>query len=74
MDATRRTASRATTIVSPRRRMLRALFEWWWNLDRRRHIAQLADEDRLHPLDESYVVEAMARQLEAIRNLPEVSP
>jgi hypothetical protein len=74
MDATHRTASRRATIVSPRRRMLRAVFEWWWNLDRRRHIAQLGDEDRLHPLDESYVVEAMARQLEAIRNLPEVAP
>jgi hypothetical protein len=74
MDATHRTAPRRTTIVSSRPRMLRAVFEWWWNLDRRRHIAQLGEEDRLHPLDESYVMDAMARQLEAIRNLPELAP
>jgi hypothetical protein len=52
---------------------VRAVFEWWWNLDRRRHIARLGDEDRRHALDENHVVEAMARELEAIRDLPEIA-
>ena len=41
---------------------------------RRRHIKQVGNSDRLHPLDEALVVTAMARQLEEIRNLPEVTP
>ncbi len=50
-----------------------AVREWWWNHDRRQHIAEMADRDRRHPLDEGHVVEALARQLEEIRNLPEVA-
>jgi hypothetical protein len=73
MDATHRTAYGPPTIASRRRWIVRAVFEWWWNLDRRRHIAHLGDEDRRHPLDENHVVEAMARELEAIRDLPEIA-
>jgi hypothetical protein len=47
--------------------------EWWWNRDRRRHIAETSGPRRRHPLDETYVIDALARQLEEIRNLPEVS-
>ena len=72
MDTTPVHARRHTTLA-PRRRLLRAAFEWWWNLDRRRHIRELGKRDRLHPLDEAFVVDAMARQLEEIRNLPELA-
>jgi hypothetical protein len=44
----------------------------WWSRDRRRRIAHLREKDRRHPLDEGYVVDAIARQIEEIRNLPEV--
>ncbi|MBV8945376.1 MAG: hypothetical protein JO286_12260 [Solirubrobacterales bacterium] len=72
MDTTPRTGRRSTIAVVPqRRRALRTMFNWWWNLDRRQHIAQLGSQDRLHPLNEAFVVDAMARQLEEIRNLPE---
>ena len=57
----------------PRWWLLGSVCELWWNLDRRRHIARLGRSDRLHPLDEPSVVDAMARQLEEIRNLPEVA-
>lgn len=73
MDATRRAGRRRTALAPHRRRTARAVFEWWWNLDRRRHIRQLGSLDRRHPLDEAFVVEAMARQLEEIRNLPELA-
>jgi hypothetical protein len=56
----------------PRRRPLRALRELWWSRDRRRRIAHLGTRDLRHPLDEGYVVDAMARQVEEIRSLPEV--
>ena len=71
MASTSRTGRPPTTLVPKRRRALRGMFEWWWNLDRRRHIAQLDGHDHLHLLNEAFVVEAMARQLEEIRNLPE---
>lgn len=64
----------ARPTAGPRRRLLRSVCELWWNLDRRRHIARLVKGDRLHPLDEPSVVDAMAWQLEEIRNLPEVAP
>ena len=63
-----------TTLVPHWRRAARAVFEWWWNLDRRRHIKEMGASNRPHPLDEGFVVAAMARQLEEIRNLPEVAP
>ena len=66
-------ARRRTPRPPGRRRALRAVFEWWWDIDRRRHIAQLGDRDRLHPLDEDHVMAAMARQLEEIRRLPELA-
>jgi hypothetical protein len=50
-----------------------ALRELWWTHDRRRRIAQLGKTDRRHPLDERYVADAMARQIEEIRNLPEAA-
>lgn len=53
--------------------MTRAVFDWWWNLDRRRRANPLAGSERAGPLDETFVVAAMARQIEEIRNLPEVS-
>jgi hypothetical protein len=52
---------------------LQSLHELWWGHDRRRQIAQLGQINRRHPLDEGYVVDAMARQIEEIRNLPEVA-
>ncbi|MBV8943453.1 MAG: hypothetical protein JO240_17135 [Solirubrobacterales bacterium] len=60
------------TRVPQRRRPLRGLRELWWSHDRRRQHAQLGPVNRRHPLDEGYVVDAMARQIEEIRNLPEV--
>jgi hypothetical protein len=72
MKATPEQARRHST-VAPRRRLMRAVLAWWWNLDRRRHIAQLDTRNRLHPMDEAFVVEAMAGQLEEIRNLPELA-
>jgi hypothetical protein len=83
--------SRQRTALAPQwRRTARAVFEWWWNLDRRRgavvkrkysrspvgqapaHIKRMDASDRPHPLDEAFVIAAMARQLEEIRNLPEM--
>jgi hypothetical protein len=59
-------------VLAPaRQRPLRAARELWWRPKRQR-IAQLDRTDRRHPLDEGYVVDAMARQIEEIRNLPEV--
>ena len=60
-------------LVPQRRGPLRALRELLWGHDRRRQITQLGNTDRRHPLDEGYVVDAMARQIEEIRNLPEVA-
>ena len=60
------------TLAPQRRRPLRALREMWWSHDRRRRVAQLGGLDLRHPLDEGYVADAMARQIEEIRNLPEV--
>jgi hypothetical protein len=59
-------------LVPQRRRPLRGLRELWWSHDRRRRIAHLGAPDLRHPLDESYVADAMARQIEEIRSLPEV--
>ena len=73
MDAAQTTSRRRAALAPRWRRSAHAVFEWWWNLDRRRHIEQLGRRDRLHPLDEAVVVEAMARQLEEIRNLPELA-
>jgi hypothetical protein len=71
---TARTTGRPRTALAPQwRRTARAVLEWWRNLDRRRHIKQMGGSDRPHPLDEAFVVAAMARQLEEIRNLPEVA-
>ena len=56
-----------------RARRITTVSEWWWNRDRRRNIAQMSGERRRHPLDEAYVTDALARQLDEIRNLPEVS-
>ena len=72
MDPRHRTIHVQYTLVPQRRGPLRALREIWWNADRRRQIARLGQKDRRHPLDEGYVVDAMARQIEEIRNLPEV--
>jgi hypothetical protein len=55
-----------------RRRRLQALRELWWSHDRRRRIAHLGTLDLRHPLDEGCVADAMAHQIEEIRNLPEV--
>ena len=46
--------------------------EWWSNRDRRRHVAQMSGRRRRHLLDQAYVIDALARQLEEIRNLPEI--
>lgn len=73
MDATGKTACRRAALAPRWRRTAIAVFEWWWNLDRRRHIRQSGSHDRRHPLDETFVVEAMARQLEEIRNLAELA-
>jgi hypothetical protein len=73
MEAAPRETNGRVIVAPQRRRRLRALFEWWWNLDRRRHITRLGEEDRRRSLDEGYVVAAMARQLEEIRNLPEAA-
>ena len=61
------------TLVPRRPRPPRDLRELWWAHDRRRRIARLGTVDLRHPLDEGYVVDAMARQIEEIRNLPEVA-
>ena len=45
-----------------------------WNQDRRQHIAAMVARERSHLLDEAYVADAFARQLEEIRNLPELAP
>ena len=58
--------------VPQRHRPLRALSLLWWRHERRRRIASLGTLDLRHPLDEGYVADAMARQIEEIRNLPEV--
>jgi hypothetical protein len=60
------------TVVQRGRRPLRGLRELWWSHDRRRRIAHLGTLDLRHRLDESYVADAIARQVEEIRNLPEV--
>jgi hypothetical protein len=65
-------ADRRFTLAPQRRKSLRGLRELWWSHDRRRQLARLADKHRRHPLDEGYVVDAMAHQIEEIRNLPEV--
>jgi hypothetical protein len=73
MERRHTTARKAIALVPQRRRPLRALHELWWGHDRRRQIARMQMTDRRHPLDEGYVVDAMARQIEEIRNLPEVA-
>lgn len=60
------------TLAPQRQGPLRALRELWWGHHRRRHIARLGADDHRHPLDDGYVADAMARQVEEIRNLPEV--
>jgi hypothetical protein len=55
-----------------RSRPLRALRELWWRHRRRQYIARLSERDRRHSLDARSVADAMARQIEEIRNLPEV--
>ena len=59
-------------VVTQRSAPLRALRELWWTHHRRRYIAQRSHRDRRSPLDEGYVADAMAHQIEEIRNLPEV--
>jgi hypothetical protein len=49
-----------------------SLREWWWNQDRRRHIKQLVTDEYNRAREEVFVIDALARQLEEIRNLPEV--
>jgi hypothetical protein len=66
------TARTRITLVPQLRWPVLAIRELWWNRERRRRIAQLGKTDRRHPLDEGYVVDAIARQIEEIRNLPEV--
>lgn len=73
MDAARRTVRRHTALAPQRRLMARAVYEWCWNLDRRRHVTQMGRSGRPHPLDEAFVGAAMARQLEEIRSLPEAA-
>ena len=72
MDRTHTSDDPHFTLVPQRRKPLWALRELWWSHDRRRQLAQLGRIGRRHPLDEGYVVDAMARQIEEIRNLPEV--
>ena len=61
------------TLAPQRSRPLRVLRELWWSHDRRRHITRLSERDRRHPLDDGYVADAMARQIEEFRNPPEVA-
>jgi hypothetical protein len=63
---------RIVIIVPQRRRPLRGLLGRWSSYDRRRRGARITSLDRRLLLDEDYVVDAMARQIEEIRNLPEV--
>lgn len=72
MDPWKIRANSRFTLVPERSRPLRALRGLCWSHPRRRYIAQLARSDHRHPLDEGYVADAMARQIEEIRNLPEV--
>lgn len=72
MDPWERPTNPPFTLAPQRPRPLRALRELWWSHDRRRQLAQLRLDDHRHPLDEGYVADAMARQIEEIRNLPEV--
>lgn len=58
--------------VVPHSTPLRTLRELWWSHHRRRYVARLSHCDRRHPLDEGYVADAMARQIEQIRHLPEI--
>ena len=55
-----------------RRKPLRALRERWWSSPYRRYMIRFGSRDHRHPLDERYVADAMARQHEELRNLPEV--
>lgn len=61
------------TSVPQRRCPVLVLRELWWTHDRRRRIAQLGKTERRHPLDAGYVADAIARQIEEIRNLPEAT-
>ena len=55
--------------------MIRSLYldvrERWWNRDRGRRIAALAERGRISQPTETELVEAMALQLAEIRSLPE---
>ena len=71
MDPRDRTPEPRFTLDPQRPRPLRVLRELWWSHPRRRYIARLTEPDHRHPLDEGYVADAMARQIEEIRSLPE---
>ena len=73
MEARGATARTRITLVRQWRSPVLALRELWWAHDRRRRIAQLGETDYRHPLDEGYVADAIARQIEEIRNLPEAA-
>jgi hypothetical protein len=49
-----------------------SLREWWSDQDRQRHIRQMEADDHRLALGELFVIDALARQLEEIPNLPEV--
>lgn len=72
MDPRDTSAAPRFTRARERRWPLRAVRELWWGHRHHRYIARLGAGDHRHPLDDGYVADAMARQIEEIRNLPEV--
>jgi hypothetical protein len=59
-------------VITRRSTPLRVLRDRWWRHHRSRYVARLTNGDRRHPFDEGYVADAMARQIEEIRHLPEI--
>jgi hypothetical protein len=51
------------------RRASQSIREAWWDRDRRAHIAEMLERERLEAMAETYG--AMARTLEDVRRLPE---
>jgi hypothetical protein len=72
MDARHTPDRRVVTLVPQRRSPLRVLRDLWLSHEYRRRLADMCVIDPRHSLDEGYVADAMARQIEEIRNLPEV--
>ena len=72
MDPRDIAGDRGFTLAPQRQGPLRGMRELWWRPHRRRHLARLSRSEHRYPLDEGYVADAMARQIEEIRNLPEV--